>query len=143
MIQVLNINVLNLWRGRLNWRMRMKKLALVFLACSLWSQVPLPETTAARRFSQWLEVFNRGQGAELGEFLEKSFPSQKPERAIAARQQSGGFDLQKVEESSETKFVGIAKGRNSGRTVKITLNVEAAEPHRILGMILQPVAGVA
>jgi CubicO group peptidase (beta-lactamase class C family) len=112
--------------------------------CLLWSQVSPPDTAAGRRFGEWLEVFNRGDRAVSQPFFEKAFAGdakQRTDRSLGMRQQTGGFDLVEVRESSATAIACILKSRSTGRSVLLTLTVEPEEPHRIATIRLQPAAG--
>src|SRR5438270_125615 len=120
--------------------MRPIRFALTLAACLLWSQVTLPDTPAGRRFGEWLEVFNSGERARVQQFFEKYGDPARVDRALAMRQQTGGFELQKVEESSATKIAGVMNGRAGGRSVHFSMEVEPAEPHRIAAMELRPAA---
>lgn len=119
--------------------MKSVRFLLVLAGALLWGQVQLPDSTAARRFAEWLAVFDAGDSARLKKFLEESFPSQSLERAMNARRQSGGFDLEKLEEANDSKIVCIAKGRASGRDVRLTMTFEPAEPHRITSVTVRPI----
>jgi CubicO group peptidase (beta-lactamase class C family) len=111
------------------------------IAYLLWSQVRLPDTPAGRRFGEWLEVFNRGDRAEMLKFWDGD--TERVDRALGNRKQTGGFDLEKIEESSELKISGVMKGRTGGRPVQFTMQVDAEAPHKVAGMQLRPGGGTA
>src|SRR5438874_1028142 len=92
----------------------------------LWSQVSLPETPAGQRLGQWLKVFNGGQRAEILEFFEKYYPARAAnvDAPVAMSKQTGGFNLEKVEESSETKISAVMKTRAAGREMRVTLETD-------------------
>src|SRR5437660_22067 len=48
-------------------------LAAVAAAALALAQATAPETPAGRQLSRWLEVFNRGNSAEMKEFRQKNF----------------------------------------------------------------------
>ena len=56
------------------------------------------------------------------------------------RNQFGGLDFQKVEESTAVRFVALAQSRVGGQTLRISVDVDAAEPHRIASILLEPTA---
>ncbi len=120
--------------------MRLPKLSFLLLLVSgiCAAQVQLPDTPAAHQCAAWLEAFNRGDREAYKDFLQKNFPSrvERLEQHLAFRQQTGGFDLRKVEESTATKLVALVQGRISDQFGRLTLEVEAAEPHHILSMEL-------
>jgi hypothetical protein len=120
----------------------MRKLTLIvtfaaLFAGAVWAQIP--GTPAGRQFSAWLNAFNSGERATMQQFIEKNMPWGRLDQDLAIRNQTGGFDLKKVEESSETRVVVLAQERGSGQQlVRITMNVAAAEPYQIAGIRVQP-----
>jgi hypothetical protein len=129
-------------------RMRFTKLLAGLFIISLVSvaQVqPLSGTPAARQWAAWLEVFNRGNREAYSEFLQKNFPSrvQRLDQHMDLRQRTGGFDVRKVETSTATEFVALVQERSSDQFVRLTLEVEATEPHHIIRMELQAIPAPA
>jgi len=113
----------------------MRKLAFgaALAAIVLFAQpaVRIPDTPAGRVFARWLEVFNRGQQDELKQFLATYLPDRPVEEELSFREQTGGFTLVKIEESSDTKLTGIVKEREGSNYARFMFEVEPAEPHRI------------
>jgi D-alanyl-D-alanine carboxypeptidase len=95
--------------------------------------VSFPDTPAGRQFAAWLKVFNAADKDGLekfaGRFAERRSTVQQE---LEFREQTGGFDPVRVEDSSPTALTLLVKERESGRYARLTLEVEAAEPHRIL-----------
>lgn len=122
---------------------RLTKLLPVLLFVSLASlgQVQLPDTPAARQCKAWLEAFNRGDREAYRQFLQKTFPSRMEhlDGELQFREQTGGFELRKVEDSAPTKLIALVQERNSEQFGRLTLETEAAEPHRIIGMELRAI----
>jgi CubicO group peptidase (beta-lactamase class C family) len=116
-------------------------LLLACLAASSAGQVPVPDTPAGRQFAAWLEVFNRGDRAAYQGFLDGNYPSpaQDAEHVMAFREMTGGFDLRKVEPSTPDTQIALLQERNSDQFARLTLAVEAAEPHKIHGIDLRAV----
>jgi hypothetical protein len=86
----------------------------------------IPDTPAGRQFSAWLAAFNSGDRATMQQFFDKSMTFGRIDQDMAMRNQTGGFDVKKVEESSETRIVALAKERGSGQQFfRITMNVAA------------------
>jgi len=48
------------------------------------------------------------------------------------RERTGGYDLKKIEEETPTKVTVLLQERASDRFVRLTLEVETAQTHRIL-----------
>src|SRR5580658_10589850 len=87
--------------------------------------VDIPKTPAGEQFSAWLAAFNSGERAQLETFRSRfAKPEEhKIEGAFAFRQQVGGFDLKKVDESSPTKLSVLVQERNSDQFARITIEV--------------------
>ncbi|MGA8621592.1 MAG: serine hydrolase domain-containing protein [Candidatus Sulfotelmatobacter sp.] len=105
------------------------------------AQVQLPDTPAARQCAAWLQAFNRGDREAYRDFLQKNFPSRAEhlDQDLDFRERTGGFELRKVEESTPTKLVALLQERLSDQFGRLTLEVEAAEPHRISNLGLRAI----
>ena len=105
------------------------------------AQTRLPDTPAAHQCAAWPESFNRGARDNYRDFLQKNFPSrlQNLDRELGFREMTGGFELRKVEESTPTKLVVLVQERLSDQFGRLTLEVEAAEPHRIANLDLRAI----
>jgi hypothetical protein len=55
------------------------------------------------------------------------------------RQENGGFELKKIEESTPTKIVALLQERLSDRFVRVSVEVDASEPHQMTRLDLQGV----
>jgi len=53
------------------------------------------------------------------------------------RQENGGYELKKIEESTPTKIVALVQERLSDRFVRLSVEVEASEPHTMTRLDLQ------
>jgi len=103
---------------------------LASFACSAQS---VPDTPAGHQFSAWLVAFNSGDHAALRQFFEKNYPSRVANigQEFNFRDQTGGFDFKKTEESTATRFVALVKERSSDTFARAEMEVDAAEPHQI------------
>lgn len=120
----------------------MKKLTLLLSAAMLFAvalgaQIQYPDTPAGRQFSAWLAAFNTGDRATIEQYMEKAMPGHDLDRGMALRNQTGGFDVKKVETSDATTIVVLAQERGPlQRFLRITMKVAAAEPHIVEGNIV-------
>jgi len=109
------------------------------------AQNPAAKSAAEQQFKAWLEEFNNGDKARFQAFLEKNYPDQAKhmDGLMGFRAMTGGFDLKKVEKSSDTAFVAILKERDSDTFARMEIEVEPGESHRItkleLNMVPTPV----
>jgi len=113
-------------------------LAFALTTFSLAAQTPLPDTPAARQFAAWLAAFNSGDRATMLAYQQQNNPSRadRIDNTMGFREQTGGFEFKKAGESTPTKFSGIVKERNSEQFAQFTMEVEAAEPHKIIDLNL-------
>jgi D-alanyl-D-alanine carboxypeptidase len=106
------------------------------------SHFTFPDTLAARQLQAWLAAFNSGDRATIqnfvGKLLRPGAPPDFVDQTIQMRDQFGDFDFQKVEESTDLRLVALARARATGELIRISVEVEAAEPHRIASILLQP-----
>ncbi|HEY2548430.1 MAG TPA: serine hydrolase domain-containing protein [Candidatus Acidoferrum sp.] len=104
--------------------------------------VEIPKTPPRDQFSAWLAAFNSGDRAELEKFRSHFDKPEdhKVEGALGFRQQTGGFDLKKIEESTDTKLTGLVQERDSDQFARLTLEVEAAAPHHITHLDIRAVS---
>ncbi len=103
--------------------------------------VDIPKTPAGEQFAAWYAAFNSGDKAELEKFRSHfDKPEEhKVEGVFAFRQQTGGFDLRKIEESSATKLTGLVQERDSDQFARFSLEVEPAAPYHVTRIDLRAV----
>jgi CubicO group peptidase (beta-lactamase class C family) len=109
----------------------------VLFAHALCAQIP--DTPAGRQFSAWLTAFNSGDRATMQQFFDKSMTFGRIDQDMGIRSQTGGYDVKKVEESTDTRIVVLAQERGPAKQfTRIMFNVEAAEPHNVAGLRFGP-----
>jgi CubicO group peptidase (beta-lactamase class C family) len=100
-----------------------------------------PDTPAAKQLQAWLAALNSGDRATIQAFVEKVMSQGTPpdfvQQTIQLRNQYGGFDFQKVEESTDVRFVALAQARVGGQPLRISVEVDAAQPHRISSIMIE------
>lgn len=107
--------------------------ASLFMVFACQAQTEFPNTPSSNQAKAWLEVFNAGDAAKYKEFVRDNFPTQeqRADQDARFREITGGFELRKVEESTPTKTIALVQERLSDQFARLTIEVEAAEPHRI------------
>ena len=122
--------------------MRMKRLSVILTyvaLCALALRAQIPDTPAGRQFSAWLNAFNSGDRATMQQFFDKSMTFGRIDQDMGIRNQTGGFDVKKVEESTDTRLVVLTQERGPGKQfTRIAFSVEAAEPYNVAGLRFQP-----
>ena len=104
------------------------------------------ETPAARQFAAWLTAFNSGDRGALVAYHQQHFPYEVAsedvagvDREFALSQDTGGFDLKRPENPTSTRIVAILKERHSDQFARATMQVDASEPHRVVGFEIHPI----
>lgn len=115
--------------------------AFLFVAPLYQAQTELPNTPAVNQAKAWLDAFNAGDADKYKEFLRNSFPTrlQRADPDAGFREITGGFDLKKVEEATPTKMVALVQERLSDQFARMTVEVDAAEPHRMTRLNLNAI----
>ena len=116
-------------------------LLLSGLVVTCAAQTLFPDTPAGHQGTAWLETFNMGNRESYRDFLQKNFPSrlQNLDQELGFREMTGGFELRKLEESTPTKLVALVQERLSDQFARLTLEVEAGEPHHIVDIDLRAI----
>ncbi len=120
---------------------RFAALALVALVAIVAPAVAQQETPASRQLSRWLESFNANDRVAHEAYLKENFPSRAANagQEIAFRQRTGGFAFIRLTETTPTRAVALIQERdNDASLVRITVEVDAAAPHQVTSMQLQP-----
>ena len=104
------------------------------------------ETPAGKQFAAWLTAFNAGDRGALVAYHQKYFPYEvasadvrgiDPELGLS--QATAGFHLKKTENPAPTSIVAILKERHSEQFARVTMEVDTAEPHRVLHFEIHPI----
>lgn len=99
----------------------------------------IPKTPPGDQFSAWLDSFNSGDKVQMEAFLPHlSKPEeQNVDRNLGFRQQTGGFDLKKIEESTPTKLTGLVQERSSDQFARFQIEVEPTAPYKVTHLDLR------
>ena len=97
------------------------------------SALKIPDTSAGHEFSAWLTGFNGGDKAQLEAFASHFAKPREHwlENMQGFREQTGGFDLKKIESSSDIKLTALVQEHNSDQMARFEMEVEEAEPHKV------------
>src|ERR1700677_894131 len=105
-----------------------------FISLFCAAQAPAAETPAGRQLAAWLAAYDSTNWDAYIKFLQTNFAT-PPGRGFqdpALRDLTGGYDLKKIELESSTKVTPLVQERAADGFARLTLEVEPAEPHRIL-----------
>ena len=113
-------------------------LALSVLLVSLaYGQVP--DTPAGRQFMAWRTAQDSGDRATIQQFLDKSLPRGRVEQELAIHAQTGGYDIRRVEQSSDLHIEVLVQERGGARQfARVVMDVEPADAHQIANIRIQP-----
>jgi len=106
---------------------------VVLLAQFSFAQAPSAPPVAEKLTKDWLAAFNSGDKATLQAFLEKYRPSDVShvDGLIDFYSRTGGFDFEKVEESTPTHCAALVKEKNSDQFARIVIDIEPDPRHKI------------
>ena len=107
--------------------------ALLLAAQLVSAQASAPPPAAEQQAKAWLGAFNSGDRATLLEFLKTNRPSavERIDGEMGFRQMTGGFDLEKTEESTPTRYTALVKEKDSDQFARMVVEIEPDAPHRI------------
>jgi CubicO group peptidase (beta-lactamase class C family) len=109
----------------------------IFFAATVCGQIP--ETSPGHLLSAWLAVGSSGDREKIQQFLDQHMTWAKLDQMVNIWKQSGGYDVKKVLESSNTRLVVLAQERGEAKSfVRLNVNVTAGEPEKIAGLLIQP-----
>lgn len=97
---------------------------------------------ATQQLKNWLAAYDGSDWKVYLSFTQKNFAS-RPEPMFLYppfRDETGGFSLKKVEAQTPVRVTALIRERNTDQIARIVVEVEAAEPHRILELHTQPIA---
>ena len=98
-----------------------------------------PDPPAGRQLVRWLAVFNAEDRAARQQFFREQWaysPNQTYYEDL--HDQSGGFELLRVEQSTPERIVVLARQIDSDQVVRLTFQVEMEVPHRVAAFTTQP-----
>jgi CubicO group peptidase (beta-lactamase class C family) len=106
------------------------------------AQMPRSINPASEQLKLWLAAYDSDNWDVYREFLRTHLASRADNmfQDRSLRNQTGAFDLLKIENETATTVTALLYGRDSDKIGRIAIEVEAAEPHRILGIHAQAIA---
>jgi D-alanyl-D-alanine carboxypeptidase len=112
-------------------------LVALVVACTMGAQVP--DTPAGRQYLAWRKAQDSGDSATVQQFITQSMPWGRVAQEIAMGKVNGGFDVKKVEESSDTRLVVLVQERGPAKAFfRVAVEVAAAPPNYIDGISIRP-----
>lgn len=91
-------------------------------------------TPAVQQLHRWIATYDLDDWNAYSSFLRKNVAPRAEnmfnDRSL--RRQTGPFDLLRIEKQTPTEAVALLNGRDSDRVGRVVIEVEAAEPHRIV-----------
>ncbi|MGH9331190.1 MAG: serine hydrolase domain-containing protein, partial [Vicinamibacterales bacterium] len=112
----------------------------LLLATSVPAQPAVPDTPAGKVFSAWLGAFNSADRERIRSFNETYRREAPPvEQALTFREQTGGFDLVRVEKSEATTLVALLKERAGDTVARLELSLDSETPPKVSRMGLSAI----
>src|SRR6476646_7736944 len=115
-------------------------LATIFCVANALAQATTAPTPAQHQLTGWLNVINRGEAAGILNYFEKNYPNapNKSQNAIELSERTGGVKVLNTLDSTPDSVTMLVKMKSADRFAKLTLKTEAAEPHRIASVRIEP-----
>jgi hypothetical protein len=114
---------------------------LLNLALVSFAQTSASNHSASRQLKIWLSAYDGSDWNAYLSFVQKNFAS-PPEPMLQSsffRDITGGFDLKKIETETDVQVTAVVQERESDQMARFVLEVDAAEPHRIVRLHPQPI----
>ncbi len=114
---------------------------LLSLALPCFAHAPASTSPAIEQLKNWLAAYDGPDWDGYLVFVQKSFvtPPEPMLRYPAFRDDTGGFTLQKIEAETPLQVTALIQERNTDQMAQIVVEVEPAEPHRIVKLHPQPI----
>jgi D-alanyl-D-alanine carboxypeptidase len=105
------------------------------------AQTPAKTPAAETLAKGWLDAFNSGDRATLLAFLQKYRPKDAAhiDGLLNFRSRTGGFDVEKIEESTATHCAALVKEKDSDQFALLVVDVDPETPNEIVKFELQAV----
>ncbi len=101
----------------------------------------LPKTPAAQLLAQWLQAFDSGNRETLKRFYQVHEPQRLPQLddEMQFEHMTGGFDLRKVEKSTQTQLTVLLQEHLSDQFARLSLQAGGPKYDRIVGGTIQAI----
>jgi hypothetical protein len=101
---------------------------------ALWvtAQPVFPDTPAGRTLKAWFDAFNSGDRARMEAYIQKFDPARPIDNQMNFRNQTGGFDLLKIDKSEKTHIEFRVKEKAGSTTAIGRLDVKDGDPAEVV-----------
>ncbi|MHB1936783.1 MAG: serine hydrolase domain-containing protein [Acidobacteriaceae bacterium] len=115
-------------------------LALLLIPPAI-AQSRSPSSPAASQLTAWLAAFDNNDWHGYSAFIHDHFitPPEPMLQDRGFRDQTGGFDLKKIESQTSLKVIALVQERNSDQVVQVELAISASKPVRITTLEMHPI----
>src|SRR5579871_1560422 len=117
---------------------------LLFAAAALMvasdaAQPSIPDTPAGKVFEFWLTAFNSGDRGRIEAYFDNFDPGRRDrtDNLMGFREQTGGFDLIRVEKSEPLHLEALVKEKAGDNFAKFDITLAAADPPKVSQLRLQ------
>lgn len=111
---------------------RLRAFATLFLAlaASTGAQTTIPDTHAGAALRSWLDALNSGDRARITAYFNQYQPDRKDrvENLMNFHDQTGGFNLIRIEKSEPTHIEALVKEREGSNFALVKLDVTDSDP---------------
>lgn len=110
-------------------------------ATSAGAPPAIPATPAGKALTAWLAAFNSGDPALVRAF-DEAYRPQTPLKELVAggfRDQTGGFNLLRIEKSEPSSIVALMQEKGSDTVARFEFSLSSEEPPRIVSQAMQAI----
>lgn len=101
--------------------------------------VAIPATDAGRVLQLWLTAFNSGDSASMENYSKRYDPDGSSPSGMGFRNQTGGFDLVRIDKSEPRHIEFLVKERKGPREAFGALDLNSGEPGTVKSFSLQAI----
>jgi hypothetical protein len=112
------------------WRISVFSVLAVLQASA---QPAFPDTPAGRTLKAWFAAFNSGDRAQMEAYIKKFDPERPIDNQMNFRNQTGGFDLLRIDKSEPTHIEFRVKEKGGETTAIGRLDVKDGDPAQVVG----------
>ena len=116
-------------------------IAFILFSASLGlAQAPtIPDSPAGRTLAAWLDAFNSGDRAKIGDYIKTYDPTESVDGMLGFRNETGGFDLLSIESAQPLLIKFHVRNRNDPTVGLGSLSIKDAASGQVVNLRLRAI----